>query len=203
MSDQGFHEIQLSWKQLVFLFMSAVVVAVVIFLFGVATGRAVRSSADEAPISADAATTETVVPDDATKVDPGKTADPELSYHEMLLGAGTTPPPDPSTETTPPPATPVVETPPATPPAAAPAAEPPAQTAGWFLQTGAYSTREVADGQVGKLKALKLPAFVLAPDAAAPSKLFKVRVGPYADRAEASQVMSRLTRQGYKPSITR
>jgi cell division protein FtsN len=202
MSDQGFHEIQLSWKQLVFLFMSAVVVAVVIFLFGVATGRAVRSSADETPISADAGTTATVVPDDATKTDPGKAADSELSYHEMLLGAGTTPPPDPSKESAPPAATPAMAPPPVTPPAA-PVAEPPAPTAGWFLQTGAYSTREVADGQVAKLKTLKFPAFVLAPDASAPTKLFRVRVGPYAERAEASQVMSRLTRQGYKPSITR
>ena len=40
--DEGFHEIQLSGKQLVFLFMAASVVAGVIFLLGVFVGRGVR-----------------------------------------------------------------------------------------------------------------------------------------------------------------
>src|SRR5713226_9180226 len=41
--DDGFHEIQLSGKQLVFLFMAATVVSVVIFLCGVLVGRGVRA----------------------------------------------------------------------------------------------------------------------------------------------------------------
>ena len=41
MSDEGFHEFQLNGKQLVFLFMTATVVAVVIFLCGVMVGRGV------------------------------------------------------------------------------------------------------------------------------------------------------------------
>lgn len=207
MSDQGFHEIQLSGKQLVFLFMSAVVLAVVIFLLGVAVGRSVRDAAADAPVSADAGLPETVVPDDAA-ADPNKAADPELSYHEMLLGApaGTpaappAPTPTPTATPTPTPETtpaPVVES--APPPAAAP---PEARLSGWFLQTGAYSTRSVADGQVAKLTQLKVPAFVLVPAASAPDRLFRVRIGPYADRAEAAEVMTRLQRQGFTPSITR
>ncbi len=43
MADDGFHEIQLNGKQLVFLFMATTVVAVVIFLSGVMVGRGVRS----------------------------------------------------------------------------------------------------------------------------------------------------------------
>jgi DedD protein len=42
MSDEAFHEIQLNGKQLVFLFMAATVVAVVIFLCGVMVGRGVQ-----------------------------------------------------------------------------------------------------------------------------------------------------------------
>jgi septal ring-binding cell division protein DamX len=42
MTDEGFHEIQLNGKQLVFTFMAATVVAVVIFLSGVMVGRGVR-----------------------------------------------------------------------------------------------------------------------------------------------------------------
>ena len=41
--DDAFREIQLSGKQLVFLFMAVVVIAVVIFLSGVQVGRGVRA----------------------------------------------------------------------------------------------------------------------------------------------------------------
>jgi len=44
MADQGFREIQLQGKQLVFLFMAATVVAVVVFLCGVMVGRGVQGS---------------------------------------------------------------------------------------------------------------------------------------------------------------
>jgi cell division septation protein DedD len=52
LQDEGFHEIQLNGKQLVFLFMAATVVSVVIFLCGVLVGRGVRaerSVAEETP----------------------------------------------------------------------------------------------------------------------------------------------------------
>jgi DedD protein len=51
MSDEGFHEIQLNGKQLVFLFMAATVVSVVIFLCGVMVGRGVRDRAVSAAAS--------------------------------------------------------------------------------------------------------------------------------------------------------
>jgi len=57
MSDDGFHEIQLNGKQLVFLFMAATVVSVVIFLCGVMVGRGVRADrADSASSATDLAT---------------------------------------------------------------------------------------------------------------------------------------------------
>jgi cell division septation protein DedD len=57
MSDDGFHEIQLNGKQLVFLFMAATVVSVVIFLCGVMVGRGVRADrADGASAVSDLAT---------------------------------------------------------------------------------------------------------------------------------------------------
>jgi hypothetical protein len=59
--DEGFHEIQLNGKQVVFLFMAATVVSVVIFLCGVLVGRGVRvdrpAMADLGPVSAQAETT--------------------------------------------------------------------------------------------------------------------------------------------------
>ena len=44
MADEGFHEIQLNGKQLVFLFMAATVISVVIFLCGVMVGRGVQTA---------------------------------------------------------------------------------------------------------------------------------------------------------------
>lgn len=216
MSDQGFHEIQLSGKQLVFLFMSAVVLAVVIFLLGVNVGRGVRNAVGDTPISAEADSPEPAVPADAAGAEPAKAAEPELSYHEMLLGEGTAPVPTPATE---PPATePPAKDPTAKDPAVKVPAQPPAETApapvqesaqqpatsgGWFLQTGAFATLPVAESQVAKLKQLDVPAFVLQPGAGGPTKFFRVRIGPYAERAEAEQISNRLTRQGFTPSITR
>ena len=52
MSDEGFHEIQLNGKQLVFLFMAATVVSVVIFLCGVMVGRGVVRAQDGEAASA-------------------------------------------------------------------------------------------------------------------------------------------------------
>jgi len=50
--DDGFHEIQLNGKQLVFQFMAATVVSVVIFLCGVLVGRGVRSERTVAQVAA-------------------------------------------------------------------------------------------------------------------------------------------------------
>jgi cell division septation protein DedD len=61
MSDEGFHEINLNGKQLVFLFMAAAVVGVVVFLAGVMVGRGVRAekaaavAGESAPVAQDLA----------------------------------------------------------------------------------------------------------------------------------------------------
>ena len=191
MSDEGFHEVQLSGKQLVFLFMSAVVLAVVIFLLGVDVGRGVPVAVADTSVSVDPAPAETSVPEDGAAGGRATTAaEPELSYHEMLLGEGA------FVGTAPPPMSEPTE-------AAALAPAPAAPAGDWILQMGAYSTRAVADDQVEKLKQLKVSAFVMAPVEGSPDKLFRVRVGPYATRAEAEQDKSRLERQGFSPLITR
>ena len=94
--DEGFHEIQLNGKQLVFLFMSATVVSVVIFLCGVLVGRGAHAQmggvADNAPISTVAETTPTQpatpAPAPAAGSDPTTASPPpaaeELSYFKRL-----------------------------------------------------------------------------------------------------------------------
>lgn len=70
-SDDGFHEIQLSGKQLVFLFMATTVVSVVIFLCGVLVGRGVQAERGAEP--GDAAVTAAPDPSD-TVADAGPPA---------------------------------------------------------------------------------------------------------------------------------
>jgi cell division protein FtsN len=72
MSDEGFHEIQLNGKQLVFLFMAATVVSVVIFLCGVMVGRGVRGQMPTASASDFGPTGP-----DASAADSGATATPQ------------------------------------------------------------------------------------------------------------------------------
>jgi cell division septation protein DedD len=93
--DDGFHEIQLNGKQLVFLFMAATVVSVVIFLCGVLVGRGVRaeqSSAAETAALAEVPTADVHPP--ASPAAPLPESDPtvaqappavdELSYFDRL-----------------------------------------------------------------------------------------------------------------------
>jgi cell division septation protein DedD len=93
-ADDAFHEIQLSGKQLVFLFMATTVVSVVIFLCGVLVGRGVRAegataspdaaSAEAAatpPASAPQIASETSVP---VTEPPAPTTEPALSYPDRL-----------------------------------------------------------------------------------------------------------------------
>jgi cell division septation protein DedD len=93
--DDGFHEIQLNGKQLVFLVMAATVVSVVIFLCGVLVGRGVR--ADRAEAGSEAASAPVAAPDAPASREPVATpagSDPtaaaappaveELSYFDRL-----------------------------------------------------------------------------------------------------------------------
>lgn len=87
--DDGFHEIQLNGKQLVFLFMAATVVSVVIFLSGVLVGRGVR--AERSTVAQAAALNETPAPD---------AVPPASQTTAAVIQAGA----DPRTATPPPPA---------------------------------------------------------------------------------------------------
>ena len=97
MSDEGFREIQLNGKQLIFLFMAVTVVSVVIFLFGVLVGRGVREGAETtdtgsgqvapdagAAAGADNPTAQTPAATSETQASAAPAAE-QLSYAERLL----------------------------------------------------------------------------------------------------------------------
>src|SRR5689334_5401732 len=92
--DDAFHEIQLNGKQLVFLFMAATVVSVVIFLCGVLVGRGVRAERGIADAQVASAAEATPQPAAAPPTPPPAGSDPttaaappaaeDLSYFTRL-----------------------------------------------------------------------------------------------------------------------
>jgi len=219
MSDEGFHEIQLNGKQLVFLFMAATVVFVVVFILGVMVGRGVPAARLQALDVAESTTgdptadvlsgTGAAAPNsDRTPV----SAQESLTYAERLAA-----PPDtlrePTIPETPPPA-PARETPAATAAdtaasrqaASTPAVKEPAVAAaattagdtsfpeppgdGHVVQVGAYP-RDTAETIARRLASKGYPVFITPRS----QGLFAVRVGKYNDRREAETVASRLEQQ--------
>ena len=216
MNDEGFREIQLNGKQLVFLFMAATVVSVVIFLCGVLVGRGVRGGggamveATSVEVAADPAVSAAPASAAASDGAAAPHAPEELSYAERLLRDT---PPEENLKPAPaaPPATPapVVQEPvaaaapdpPPRPAAETPAAEPsatPAITAsdpsgpGFAIQVAISKDRREADTLVKELIAKGYPAFVMDPAQGAPAGIYRVRVGKYRNRKDAEEIAARL-----------
>ena len=229
--DEGFHEIQLNGKQLVFLFMAATVVSVVIFLCGVLVGRGVRAQlggvADNTPASSAAETTPTQpatpAPAPAAGSDPTTAAAPppaadELSYFNRLEKQ--TAPVEhlkPATERasaaaaphTPPPPPAAKEPARAPAPAPAAAAPPPAASSaepagqGFAVQIAALNVRSEAESIAKRLSSKGYAAYVLTPANGTPA-VFRVRVGKFTTRREAETVAARLQKEEqFKPWVTR
>jgi cell division septation protein DedD len=210
MADEGFHEIQLNGKQLVFLFMAATVVAVVIFLCGVMVGRGVRlqragqlaAMAAEAPADPTAGARPPIDPPSSAPVrESGSPAlQEDLSYPERLEAA--TPP----AETLKPPA---AATRPAAPRSSPPVPPSPSRAAGapergaFTVQVAAVRERREADTIARRLTAKGYDAYVQSPAAGAP-RVFRVRVGRFAERRQAETTAARLQKEEqFKPWITR
>jgi len=189
-ADEGFHEIQLSGKQIVFLFMATTVVSVVIFLCGVLVGRGVqiqRAAEAEHAASDPTAAAPAGAPAEAA-AEPGAEA---LTYPQRLEGD------QPVAEQLAPPAAPQ-PAPPAEPAAAAPADE------GWVLQITALRDRDAAEALVKRLTDKGYPAFLVDPVPGEPATLHRVRVGRYANRAEAERIARQLEREEqFTPLIIR
>ena len=229
--DDGFHEIHLSGKQLVFLFMATMVVSVVIFLIGVFVGRNVRAqqAADHladptAALAASAPAPSPAAPAPSTTADAGpQAAEPpsppaesdELSYKKRLEGeasaerlkpAATGQQPAPARTPPPPPVStpPVAASSTAAPAAAAatPGSVGTPQPGTWIIQVHALRDRTTAAGIVRRLVGKGYPAFLVA--AGPPTGTYKVQIGRYKDRDDAMKVIDRLKKEEqFNPWITR
>jgi len=207
MADDGFHEIQLGKKQLVFAFMAAAVALVVTFLIGVWVGRDVRRPDSELVAEAPAGDITPDAPQPPTQVPPQ-----DLDYNARLqMGAANTTskpqeavkpvdPPTPAAETGPPETAPkpaaATDTKKTTPDAKTTSEGKPATAAaapsakGVMLQVGAFGSTKPADTLMNRLKKKGYDAFVFTAPSG-PSR-YKVRVGPFADRPAADAASARL-----------
>jgi DedD protein len=231
--ENGFHEIHLSGKQLVFLFIATTAVSIVIFLCGVLVGRGIGGGtavAQAAPAGSAAAALEG---DGAAAPAPaGETPSPDaLSYYKQLpaeqaavdelpaggateaapAAAGPAPTPPADTKPAPPataPTTPAAlaagagaAAPPAS-SAASPAAAPAARRGQYTVQVAATRERGEADALARRLAGRGYQAYV-DPSTGPGVKMYRVRVGGYADRREADRVRQRLEKEEkFKPWVT-
>lgn len=223
-ADDGFHEIQLSGKQLVFLFIVTTTVIVVVFLCGVKVGRGVRAAQGEepeqAPVSAAATAPVPSQPQAVAEAGPPAAEPPapaaeapeELSYSKRLQSNAPQPEtlkPADETKATPvaaaktPAAVPAKQAAPPPTSTARQAAAPPADTSvptsgktgTWVVQVIATRDRTVANSVVKKLAAKGYPAFLVTPATGAAQPFYKVHVGRYDDRGEAEQVSTRIKKE--------
>ena len=220
-ADDGFHEIQLSGKQLVFLFMATTVVSVVIFLCGVLVGRGVRGDTVRAEATPPAASggAPTPITAEAPPSQPVDSAAPRpLTYQQRLDSATPVqerikrPESAAAAETS----KPVVEPAPAAkevapapkpaPPTPATVSTPPpsAKPGVWAVQVVALTDKAAASAVVQRLSAKGYPAFMVSPQSGAPVQNYKVQVGKFEDRAEAEQIAGRLKKEEqFQPWILR
>jgi cell division septation protein DedD len=228
MADDAFHEIQLNGKQLVFLFMAATVVAVVIFLCGIMVGRGVRDVRGELAASSETTADPTagiVAPVAAAPISGAVGVSPatreNLTYPNRL--AGEVPTPEPLKEpdrasgaASPPPMTvasagseaaPKLDRTTAAPPTSQLSPSEPghvtADAPTFTVQVAAIKERDEADRIASRLTSKGYPAYVTTPpNSVAP--FFRVRVGKFHDRREADAMARRLeTEEQFKPWVTR
>jgi len=223
--NDGFHEIQLNGKQLVFLFMAATVVSVVIFLCGVLVGRGVRAERGDLAQNAEntAASMEVApAPADSTIQPPASSAPgqpptpvDELTYVERLEKNTPTPeklkpaadkeplkaaPEKPAAVEKLAPAKAAQDKAPA--PKAADAAQG-SNPQGWAVQVAALNVRSEADAMAKRLSSKGYSAYVVAPTSSTPS-MFRVRIGTFKTKREAEAMAATLqTAEQFKPWVTR
>ena len=207
MSDDGFHEIQLNGKQLVFLFMAATVVSVVIFLCGVMVGRGVRSpqgpagelAAMPVPDQAQADASADAPPPPAPTAAPPEPVD---DYYKDLTAERPT---DVRAEPAPEPRRAAAAREPARAAAPPDEAQPPSAvtSGGYAVQLAALRDRAEAEGIVKRLVGKGYPAYVVNPVTGRPP-IYRVQVGRFPDRREADRIAARLkAEEQFNPWVTR
>lgn len=230
--DDGFHEIQLNGKQLVFLFMAVTVVSVVIFLCGVLVGRGVRldrgqgdattfqatapESAPPPPVDSGASSNAPVTPQLPITY-PGQLAQAAPPNEKLAQGEPPAPKPEAVAEAPAPTPPPVADTRTARKEASAAPPPPPEkkteaplnpslaepQGPGMAVQVSAFRVRSEAEALATRLVGKGYTAYVVPPAPGAPA-LFRVRVGKFKEQGEANRIAQKLKKEEqFDPWIVR
>ena len=226
-ADEGFHEIQLSGKQLVFLFILVTFALVVTFLCGVLVGRGARVvRGDDAGDTTVASTATPGTPQAMGDSGPPAAEPPapapedELSYPKRLQATdapkedlqsapsaaarqtAAVPPPTAAQKAAAPPKPDVQQKTDAQPPAGEVASS--GRPGAWVVQVVALQDRAVATALVQRLNGKGYPAFLVTTAPGSVPRMYKVQVGRYNDRREADQIRLRLEKEEqFKPWISR
>ncbi len=209
--DGAYYEVQLNNKQLVFFFMAALAIAVVVFLCGVMVGRGVRDAtlavaqndiaAGTLPKAAPAPRATSVAARPALDYTPRLESDEVPKRLEPMRStspettASVTP-----RETAPAPRASVPETASAPPPAARRASTLGADSGAFTIQVVALKTEDAAQSLLSRLKGKNYRAYL---EAGSDAGLHRVRVGRFATRAEAETVATKLRdEEKFRPYIT-
>lgn len=210
MQDDGYHEIQLNGKQLVFLFMATTVVSVVIFLCGVLVGRSVRAQRESvadvtsASVAADGATPQpgpapASPADQPTKTQAQSTPD-RFTYPDLDKPKASVEPLKPATEK-------------------AAASAPPAREPSAHEERAARTEKRAPAGPVDSAAPPATPAESATPGASVPraraqdlapgaesvtepsGQGFAVQIAALNARSEADAIAKRLTSKGYSAYV--
>ena len=198
-------QVRLSPKQVIFLFMAAAVVGVVLFLCGVLVGRGVPLSQvlnGETPAVMALHTSEPAAVVSTPRREPATSAlvAANLTYYKRLEGATASASDRVGSVST----VSGVSVLPADGPAPTLPIITPARDSGYTLQVSALRDRTAAELLAARLAEKGYAAFVASPFEGSPITTFRVRVGPYASRLEAERTLERLKREdAFNPWITR
>ena len=203
--DGAYYEVQLNNKQLVFFFMAALAIAVVVFLCGVMVGRGVRDATlavaqnditagvPKATLAAATAPPSRPELDYASRlesndvpdrIEPVPSASPESTLENAQKAAPVEPPPSPA----PPPARP------------APRSTIGSESGAFTIQVVALKTEDAAESLLARLKGKNYRAYL---EGGGDAGLHRVRVGRFSSRAEAEKIAAKLRdEEKFKPYIT-
>ena len=202
MPDPGFREIHLSGKHVVFLFMAGAVAAVGIFLLGVSVGKGITKPET---------TTQAMAATGSLATDPGSSTTPDSKPAPGELQAFRTlqekdaPKPSPSPAAATPAAKPADSPAPTLSPTPPPKNSPspaPAVGSPYWVLVDSFASRTNANNRLAELKKKGFSTATVY--TVSGSKVpYKVRLGPFPDMDAANAMKARLTKEGYKPSVTR
>jgi len=199
-NDNAFRELKFSPGQLVIVFLAILVLGIFVFLLGISVGKKqTQIRAQAGPAAVESAKAVNISPpikvgEYVTTTAPAETkTDPNAAAAAAGTKAG-----KPETNAAGAPETKVPEKPePKVQPAAAeskPKAPPaPAyKSAPYYVQIGAVEGRPAAEAYAKKVTGLGFPTLVLDPFPTDKKPVFRVRVGPYPSKTEASDAQTEL-----------